>query len=914
MRINFKLLLYFVFLNMFFLLPGEALQVVMEDFSSLEGLKIAGSGYSPESKVDLVTDPAITGTAAKFSFTFGPGATYNYVELVLNRQLPIDRGSLGLWVHGTQSNPLYLRVVDKSGETFQYSLGALNTFGAWKFREVDLSNYLMKWGGNGNGIIDLPAVVWSILVDKPPLESGIAYFDELTLKSEDTGLIRGVIRNLDGLPVENVNIAIDTPENVQVTSEKDGSYSLLLGAGTHSLIFSKKGFESVVKNLTVATGEIQTQNLVLKYAPDYGVYSDRGRGEEDGLRLLDGLWEAWKGEIGEIGGRRAVKTNKNSKVYYLIYNLDDSYLYDGENKAYVSIEYFDLGTDKIALQYDAGPGNTHKLAGIITRSNTNTWKTATFYLEDARFANGTNSGDFWIATYVPGFGFQQDAYIGKVSVVKAGQVLSLDIWPKRFSPQAGGFITVDYRLSVPGIVSLWVEDTAGGRVATLAAGRTDSLSGSYTWAGITDLGQNALDGSYYLKMELQGIGWYQPAKVVGKVEILAQKPDAPTILLPEVSLTTCENRILILGRGKPGSALQAYLRGTPYGENRLVDARGDSTFIIEGLEPGENVITLKEIDPYGNESAPSLPVVVNYSPEAAIGQLTVSPRSFNPKQEQATVNFLSQKEQTLKLAIASKAGKLMETTISPRAGEMASWSWDGLLGGKLVPDGSYNVEVYNENNVLLGKAWLELDTAPPREPILLLPGLKATVAGGNMRFSWEGGQDTSRYLLKTWPGWAPELVEQYEVFQTEYYLQSPLPQGRWLWQVEAWDSAGNHSQSGVSSFTINNELAAELEIQNLQVAPNPFMPNENGFFDNAQLSYTLTQAAQVGISIYNLSGSKVFERAPTFEETGDHHFTWDGRDKRGMVVERGLYILVIAAKNDENRAPAKARTLISVIY
>ncbi|MBC7240590.1 MAG: hypothetical protein H5T71_10880, partial [Chloroflexi bacterium] len=58
----------------------------------------------------------------------------------------------------------------------------------------------------------------------------------------------------------------------------------------------------------------------------------------------------------------------------------------------VTITYFDRGTDTWTLEYDSADGIT-KSAGTVTKAGTNTWKTQTFTLEDAHFANRQPGGN-----------------------------------------------------------------------------------------------------------------------------------------------------------------------------------------------------------------------------------------------------------------------------------------------------------------------------------------------------------------------------------------------------------------------------------------------------------------------------------------------------------------------------------------
>jgi predicted amidohydrolase YtcJ len=85
------------------------------------------------------------------------------------------------------------------------------------------------------------------------------------------------------------------------------------------------------------------------------------------------------------------------------FRVDNSFLFKGSPTSHVQIEveYFDEGTDSFFIQYDASPGAPF-LDGImnmtheINKTDTNTFKTAVFILEDAYFGNRLYGADFRI--------------------------------------------------------------------------------------------------------------------------------------------------------------------------------------------------------------------------------------------------------------------------------------------------------------------------------------------------------------------------------------------------------------------------------------------------------------------------------------------------------------------------------------
>ena len=60
---------------------------------------------------------------------------------------------------------------------------------------------------------------------------------------------------------------------------------------------------------------------------------------------------------------------------YFYFGVDDSFVYGGNHRdVYVTVQYFDSGTDWITLQYDSLLGGAYKNAAFLFRQNTGTWK------------------------------------------------------------------------------------------------------------------------------------------------------------------------------------------------------------------------------------------------------------------------------------------------------------------------------------------------------------------------------------------------------------------------------------------------------------------------------------------------------------------------------------------------------------
>ncbi|RKP53242.1 S-layer protein [Cohnella endophytica] len=128
-------------------------------------------------------------------------------------------------------------------------------------------------------------------------------------------------------------------------------------------------------------------------------------------------------QTGTLGGKTYWLTNRAQGTSYLYMNVDDGYLYDNSDKdVYVTVEYYDQGSGSFALQYDAESA-PFKDSSLFTYKNTGLWKSHTFKLSDAKFANRTNGGDFRIAVEGAGSpGDNPDLRLASVTVKKKAKV------------------------------------------------------------------------------------------------------------------------------------------------------------------------------------------------------------------------------------------------------------------------------------------------------------------------------------------------------------------------------------------------------------------------------------------------------------------------------------------------------------
>ena len=102
---------------------------------------------------------------------------------------------------------------------------------------------------------------------------------------------------------------------------------------------------------------------------------------------------------------------------------------------------------------------------------------------------------------------------------------------------------------------------------------------------------------------------------------------------------------------------------------------------------------------------------------------------------------------------------------------------------------------------------------------------------------------------------------------------------------------------------------------NVNAVPTVFTPNGDQINDSAQIHFDITDlisGANVGLRIYDLSGSMVREVYRGINQSGRFTRTWDGTDGQGNTVPPGLYIFNINLDTDGGKAEANG--LIGVAY
>lgn len=98
------------------------------------------------------------------------------------------------------------------------------------------------------------------------------------------------------------------------------------------------------------------------------------------------------------------QTNPAASAHYIYFKVTDNYIYGGKNTVKVTVDYYDSavsGEKGFKLAYDSSQ-TQYAYTDLTVLTGSNTWKQATYIIEDAQFSNRLNNGsDFRIETSIP---------------------------------------------------------------------------------------------------------------------------------------------------------------------------------------------------------------------------------------------------------------------------------------------------------------------------------------------------------------------------------------------------------------------------------------------------------------------------------------------------------------------------------
>jgi len=257
------------------------------------------------------------------------------------------------------------------------------------------------------------------------------YISKVTVSTKppaNFGTVTGKVTNsVTGAPVAGATVKADSIETAATNG--DGVFTLQLPEGTYTLTASGVGFEpTTVSGVKVTAGETNAiAAIAMKptaVKTSVSISAKDGKAVSDGIKwvFVEGATDGF-GTIEKIEGRDVIRTGPDTDPFPDVFfygDVDDTFIFGGKptREVWITVEYLDVGTGQIGLDYDAGPvfpTESFKGAERISRTDTGTWMTYTWHVTDASFANREQGvADFRIGD--GGGGDDNDLYISRVSV------------------------------------------------------------------------------------------------------------------------------------------------------------------------------------------------------------------------------------------------------------------------------------------------------------------------------------------------------------------------------------------------------------------------------------------------------------------------------------------------------------------
>ncbi|MFQ5769952.1 MAG: T9SS type A sorting domain-containing protein, partial [bacterium] len=126
----------------------------------------------------------------------------------------------------------------------------------------------------------------------------------------------------------------------------------------------------------------------------------------------------------------------------------------------------------------------------------------------------------------------------------------------------------------------------------------------------------------------------------------------------------------------------------------------------------------------------------------------------------------------------------------------------------------------------------------------------------------------------------PDPGNSTETHTYSYIDRDVKPGSTYFYKLAVVEFNGDMEFYGPVSVTVE---ALPLRYDLVQNYPNPFNPETT-------IEFTLKEAGNVNLSIYNLLSQLVCTLVSGHRETGNYSVMWNGRDTAGRLVASGIYI------------------------
>ncbi|MCL7488877.1 MAG: Ig-like domain-containing protein [Desulfobulbaceae bacterium] len=326
---------------------------------------------------------------------------------------------------------------------------------------------------------------------------------------------------------------------------------------------------------------------------------------------------------------------------------------------------------------------------------------------------------------------------------------------------------------------------------------------------------------------------------------------------------------------------------------------------VSDLEPAEHSLQLMVTDRFGNTSCFVTQADIDRSMllAAEIDASIISPNGDGIMDE-ASVAYQAGEYAVLDITIKDDEDTVVRTLVAAQeiANSAGSVSWDGRAdGGMTVADGRYRVLLTARDscgNEQEKKFPVTVDNTPPTtmilfpgtgEPLDIITEVVGTVTDihlvGYQLLARNEADGEEQILLKE-----GDIVIENDILGAwnTFGLE-----GNWALILTGEDRAGNTRTTTLPvSFGIRPQL-----VSGLKAAPKIFSPGSDGKFDTTDITYELTDTANITVAVKDILGNPVVSESAPNVLSGSHQYRWAGLDANGNRVADGKYKLSVTAES-----------------
>ena len=233
------------------------------------------------------------------------------------------------------------------------------------------------------------------------------------------------------------------------------------------------------------------------------------------------------------------------------------------------------------------------------------------------------------------------------------------------------------------------------------------------------------------------------------------------------------------------------------------------------------------------------------------------------------------------------------------------------------------IELFNEGERKISlKDWAiadDKDTVWVDSLIFIYPGQYKVFTGGAGIADLYGIEDSSICILQNFPtlnnnadvvylinpagGWEEQVPYTIDWLEGEEWRNPSLERISFSADSRYLSNWGPSTAKNNATPAKENSLylPAENSTLTVEITPNPFSPDGDGFEDHCVISVkSPTAAARVEVKIFDILGREVRVLKESSFQGSSFEVIWNGRDNSGLSVRMGIYLVYIRLIDDKN--------------